>query len=145
MANVPTSYQNAGAIGAPAFEVMDTYTQQNLLAGASPARSQPQRILLADSQTLAKFTVVGLSGGKLVKAVYSTDPEVAIPAIGVLEHPATSGSSNTTKLGEVVLTGNYNVDADSPLVWDSSFDTVAKKKAACAPNPNLAFNSRSVA
>jgi hypothetical protein len=146
MAIVPTSYKNAASFSGPAFEVLDTYTQQNLLAGASPARSQPVRILLASSTNLAKFSVVGLDASKnLVLATWNATPASAITPIGVLEHAAVSGASNTTIYGEVVLTGNYNIDADSPLVWSGTFDTAAKKAGSVVGDANLAFNSRSVA
>lgn len=148
MANVPTSYKNAGAYGLPAFETLDTYTQQNLMAGAEPALRPATRFLLADSLTLAQFTVVGLdSSGKLVKAAYNATLGSAVKPIGVLVHAATSGSSNTTIYGEVWLTGCFNADADSPLVWDSTFDTLAKKTTwvglpVSQGNPNLVFRSR---
>lgn len=146
MATIPTSYRNASSFGTPAFEVLDTYTQQNLIAGVEPGRQQPVRILLASSTNLAKFSVVGLNASnQLVLATYNADPEVAIKPIGVLEHAATSGASNTTIFGEVVLTGCYNTDADSPLVWDASFDTQAKKNGSVVGDPNLIFRSRNVA
>lgn len=238
MANVPTSYKNAGAFGLPGFEVMDTYTQQNLLAGAEPALRPATRFLLADSKTLAQFSRVGLnSASKLALATYTdtkatlttgtgngaltftsvldgeagNDISIIIAAagtasvavagheititpatgsntatavaalvngdeaasllvsvvaggtggsapgtvsetqlaggvdkittIGVLAHAATSGSSNTTIYGEVFLTGNFNADADSPIVFDASFNTLAKK-TEWEGNPNLIFRSR---
>lgn len=146
MATINSSYKNADSFGRPAFDVLDTYVQSNLSAGAEPPMQQPSRVLLGDSLTLAQFTVVGISGGKLVKAVYSTDPEVAVPAIGVLAHAVTSGASNTTVFGEVIPTGCFNIGetnagTDSPLVWDASFDTMAKKRTATAL-PNLIFRTR---
>jgi hypothetical protein len=153
MANVNTSYQNAGARGVAAFEVMDTFIDSNLVAGADPAIKQPLRFLLADSQTLAQFTVVGFdSSGKLVKATYNATLASAIKPVGVLAHAATSGASNTTVMGEVFLEGCFNAGStdagtDSPLVWDSSFDTLAKKTTwAGLPvyngNPQLVFRRR---
>ena len=146
MANVPISYKNADVYGTPAFEVLDTYTDANLLCTAEPPVIKPVRILLADSQTLAQFTVVGLDANK--KVVKAT---TAIPAIGVLWHAAASGASNTTIYGEVSLGGDYNFgvnDAgdDSPLVWDASLNTRALRHAAASPsNPNLRFGTRLVA
>ena len=149
MATVNTSYKNAGARGVPAFEAMDTYIDSNLTAGAEPAIQQPRRILLGDSLDLAQFTVVGLSAGKLVKATYNATVASAVKPIGVLAHAAVSGPSNTTILGEVLFTGCFNAGstdagADSPLVWDTSFDTLAKKTTweGVLGNPNLLFRSR---
>ena len=132
MATINTSYKNAGAHGVPAFEVLDTFVDSNLVAGAEPAIQAPVRILLGDSRTIAQFTVVGLSGGKLVPATYNATIGSAIKPVGVLLHAATSGATNTTIFGEVLLTGNFNAGSndtgsDSPLVWDASFDSLAKK------------------
>jgi hypothetical protein len=137
MTTVPTSYRYADNRGTPAFEVLDLHTDQNLLAGSSPGLTAPRRVLLGDSLTLAAFTVVGLSSGKLVAAVSGS-----VTPIGVLVHAATSGATNTTKHGEVWLTGNFNADADSPLVWDSSFDTLAKKVNSLIGSSNLVFRAR---
>ncbi|AOR76577.1 hypothetical protein [Novosphingobium resinovorum] len=149
---INTSYQNAGVRGVPDFQVMDTYIDSNLVAGAEPAIQQPKRILLGDSLNLAQFTVVGISGGKLVPATWNATVANGVKPIGVLVYAAVSGANNTTIYGEVFLTGCFNVGendagADSPLVWDASFDTLAKKTQwAGLPhfngNPNLLFRSR---
>ena len=150
MANIDLSYKNAGSIGLPAFETLDTYSQSNLTAGAEPAREQPVRILLASSTTLAKYQVVGLDAANhLVAATYNATPANAIKPIGVLEHPSASGATNTTVYGEVVLTGVYNVGDDdggtgSPLVWDASFTTAALKMASVIGNALLIFRRRKV-
>lgn len=139
-----TNYQNASSAthGVPAFEAIDDYANQFLLAGNEPGIQQPVRLLLGDSLTLGQFTVVGLSAGKLVKATWNATEASAIKPIGVLAQPSTSGASNTTILGEVFLEGSFNTDADSPLVWDSTFDTVAKKQAYNAANSRLRFVGR---
>jgi hypothetical protein len=143
MSTLP-NYQNASsaAHGTPAFETIATYTNQFLLAQNEPAVQQPVRVLLGDSLTLAQFTVVGLSSGKLVAATYNATESSAIKPIGVLAQPATSGSSNSTIFGEVFLEGSFNTDADSPLVWHSSFDTDAKKQGYNVANSRLRFVSR---
>jgi len=156
MANIPVSYQNASVRGVAAFEVMDTFIDANLVAGAEPAIGRSIRLLLADSQTLAAFTVVGLDANKkLVKAVYNATVSSGVIPVGVLVHAATSSTSNTTVFGEVWMAGNFNVGSDdagtdSPLVWDTSFDTIAKKTTwAGLPvyqgNPDLLFRRRLVA
>jgi hypothetical protein len=143
MTDVPVSYLWADKRGTPAFEVLDRLTQQQLLAGSEPGLSAPVRILLASSKVLAAFTVVGLDASNhLVAALYDTDPDVLIKPIGVLLHAATSVGSNTTIHGEVWLTGNFNAGTDSPLVWDATFDTLAKKTGSVVGNPNLVFRSR---
>jgi hypothetical protein len=140
MTDVPVSYINADKRGTPLFEALDPAVNTNLLAGSEPGLTSPQRILLGDSLALAQFTVVGLSGGKLVAADATSGSE--IEPIGVLLHAATSGAANTTVYGEVLLTGNFNADADSPLVWDASFTTLALKTGSVVGNPNLVFRSR---
>jgi hypothetical protein len=247
MTTIPTSYKNADAFGRPAFDVLDTYTQTSLIAGAEPRRSQSVRILLGDSQTFLQYTVLGIdSSNRLVKATAAavaaaktigtsngaltftavkpgaagnsilvaiaaagtasvvvagntitvtpatgantanaTAAQIAahglasqlvsvvvggdgsgaptttsatallggvdkITPVGVLEHVISSGASNTTIYGEVVLTGCYNIGTDdagtdSPLVWDASFTTAALKRASTVGNPNLLFRTRNVA
>jgi len=239
MTDVNLSYRNAAARGLPAFEALDQFIDSNLLAGSEPGLGPTTRILLADSKTLAQFSVVGLDSSKrLALATYAAtaatrtigsgnaaltftavEPGVAgndisvivlaagtadvsvdgheitvtpgtgaatatqvaaqingdeaasllvsvapggtggsnvatqsevqltggvdkVDVCGVLAHAATSGSSNTTIYGETFLTCNYNAGSDSPLVWDASFDTLAKKAAATVGNPNLIFRSR---
>lgn len=152
MATINTSYKTADVRGVPSLEVMDLYVDSNLVAGAEPVMRAPVRILLADSLTLPQFTVVGLDAtGKIVKAVYNATVASGVKPIGILAHAATSGASNTTIYGEVWLTGCFNVGsddagADSPLVWDTSFDTAAKKTAwpGLVGNPNLLFRKRLV-
>lgn len=143
MSTLP-NYQNGSSAthGTPAFETIATYTNQFLLANNEPGIQQPVRLLAGDSQTLAQFTVVGLSGGKVVPATYNATESSAIKPIGVVAQPAVSGASNTTILVEVFLEGSFNTDADSPLIWDSSFDTVAKKQGYNAANSRLRFASR---
>jgi hypothetical protein len=149
MANVDTTYKPS-IVNRPSFEQMDTYVQSDLTAGAEPGREQPVRIMLSDNQNLAKFAVVGLAADKrLVMATYNATPANAITPIGVLEHASVSGAANTTTMGEVVLTGVYNVGDDdlgtgSPLVWDASFTTAAQKIASVVGNALLIFRRRKV-
>lgn len=145
MTNFAMGYQNADVHGIPAFESLDTYTQTQLLAGSEPALTPAVRIMLADSLTLAQWTVVGLNAaGKLVKAAWNATLASGVVPIGVLVHAATSGASNTTIKGEVWLTGVFNADADSPLVWDATFDTLAKKTewVGLVGKADLIFRSR---
>jgi hypothetical protein len=147
---INTSYKNAGVTGVPAFEAMDTFVDSNLVAGAEPRISSPNRILLGDSLTLAQFSVVGLNAaGKLVLATYDAVVANAVKPVGVLLAAAASGAANSTIYGEVTLTGNFNAGSDdagtdSPLVWDATYNTLAKKTQGplVVGNPNLVFRSR---
>lgn len=141
MADLTLSYVNADKYGRATFEVMDQYLSSVLLAGPTPV-FEPNKtypVLLADSQNLAQFTVVGINtSGKLVPLTYAgliaTDSTKLLP-VGILAHAAVSGTSNTTVRGEVIYSGCFAVEG--PLVWASDFDTDEKKKIAFrgAPTP----------
>ena len=141
MANQTISYVNADKFGRAAFEQMDTYLSSVLLAGPEP-EFEPNTtypVLLADSQTLAQFTVVGTNAaGKLVPLTYAgltaSDSTKILP-LGILAHAATSSTSNTTVRGEVIYSGCFAIEG--PLIWASDFDTDDKKKIAFrgAPTP----------
>lgn len=136
MATRNSSYDNVDGWGRPAFEVLDDYTMAVLLAGVTPPLGDPMQVLLADSQTLAIYTVVGLdANNKLVKATWNATPANAIKPIGVLARSAVSGASNTTVKGNVYYTGCFNIDEKSVLVWDATFDTEAKKRDAFIGSP----------
>lgn len=119
-------------------------SQSSDTIGAKPApiflSSHPEAISfsneVAASQTLAALQVVGVnSAGRLVKATYDADPEVAINPVGVLAEAITTSSSTSYKGALVWKTGHFNLDR---LVWDASFDTEAKKLAAIRLlEPNL--------
>lgn len=145
MADINVSYKNAGARGTPAFEVMDSYVDSNLVAGATPPVSQPVRILLGDSLTLAQFSVVAIvvATKKLALATVAALADGSQQLAGVLMHAATSGAANSTIYGEVSLEGCFNADlTGSPLVWDASFDTLAERVAITQGNSRLMFRSR---
>jgi hypothetical protein len=145
MATVNTSYRNADVYGVPAFEVLDTFVDANLLCTAEPPMLKTTRILMGDSLTFPQFAVVGLDA-TTKKVVWATP---TVPAIGVVLHAAVSGATNTTKYAEVSLGGDYNTgidDAgtDSPLVWDASMNTRALRNATAVGNPALRFGTRLV-
>lgn len=142
MANVYPDYKNADVYGLPAFELLDTYLQQNLMAGAEPAMQTSRQILAGDSITLAQFTVVGIANGKIVAATWNATEASAIKPIGILAHGFTSGASNTTIFANVWVAGCFNIGADSPLVFDATYDTEAKKLAYNDPKSNLLFRRR---
>lgn len=143
MTDIPVSYLKSDVRGKPTFEALDQLVPQQLLAGSEPGLSPTTRILLASSIALAPLSVVGLDANNhLVLATYNAVAANAIKPIGVLLHAATSVAANATIHGEVFLTGNFNAGDDSPLVWDATFDTLAKKVASVVGNPNLIFRSR---
>lgn len=143
MTDVPVSYLKSDVRGTPTFEAFDNLVPQQLLAGSEPELSPTVRILLASSLALAPFSVVGLDASNhLVLAKWDAVPANIIKPIGVLLHAATSGAGNTTIHGEVFLTGNFNAGDDSPLAWDATVDTLAKKVGLAVGNPNLIFRSR---
>lgn len=116
--------------GRASFEVLDDYTQNFLLAGTHPELAPAFSYPAATATALDQFAVVGLDGsGEIVAAVTgNADPANDIQAIGVLSHAVVAGDERA----HVWYQGCFNIDA---LVWDSSFDTDAKKLAAFAGAP----------
>lgn len=134
MATVTPPYADPGRA---AFEELDTYVQNHLLAGNHPELAPAYSFPVPYSADYDQFTVVGLNGsGELVPAVVgSTDPEDDVQAIGVLAHAVSRGASPAAPVnGQVWYSGCFNQDA---LVWDASFTTDALKQAAFrgAPTP----------
>lgn len=113
-------------------------TQSHIDIGVTPeglfAASEPS-ILREDCTAalglnLAAYTVVGFdSNGDIVKAVHGTTP-----AIGIILNDLVTPASGA-KLGVNVLRGGCL--KPTLLVYDSSYDTVEKKKEAFrgAPSP----------
>lgn len=123
MATIPNQYADPGRA---AFEELDTYTQSFLLAGNHPELAPALSYPADEAIPLAQFSVVGLNGsGDLAMATQ----DGTVQAIGVLAQ-AWAGSAAST--APVWYSGAFNIDA---LVWDSSYDTDAKKLAAFAGAP----------
>lgn len=134
MANVTPPYADPGRA---AFEELDTYLMNFLLAGSHPELAPAFGFPVPYNADYQQFTVVGLNGsGELVPAVTgSTDPADDIQPIGVLAHAVSRGASPAAPVnGQVWYSGCFNVDA---LVWDTSFSTDDLKLAAFrgAPTP----------
>lgn len=134
MANVTPPYADPGRA---AFQELDTYLQNYLLAGSHPELAPAYSFPVALDADYDQFTVVGLNADReLVPAVVDTvTPANSIQAIGVLAHAVSRGSTGAPAVnGQVWYSGCFNQDA---LVWDASFDTDAKKQAAFhgAPTP----------
>lgn len=117
--------------GVAAFEVLDSFAQNFLLNGSNPPLSETIAYAQLENTNLAQFTVVGRdSSGFIVKAVRGTHTPIGVIAT------ATSVATGKTGNAQVWVTGHFNIDA---LVWDSSWDTDAKKLAAfdAATGPTL--------
>lgn len=132
MATITPPYADPGRA---AFEELDTYVQNNLLAGNHPELKPAYSFPLDNDATFAQFSVVGLdaSGNLALAVVDDVTPANNIQAIGVLAHAASLGATGTGT-GAVWYSGCFNADC---LVWDASFDTAAKREAAFrgAPTP----------
>ena len=134
MATVKVPYADPGIAS---FEVLDTYTQDFLLAGNHPTLEPAYGYPLANSTSFDQFSVVGLDGsGNIALATQ----DATVQAIGVLAHSAALGASGTGT-GQVWYSGAFNMDA---LVWDASFTTDAQKEAAFrgAPTPTTIIISK---
>jgi hypothetical protein len=131
MATITPPYADPGRA---AFEELDTYAMNFLLAGSHPPLAPAFSFDLPTGVTYAQFTVVGLNAtNELVPALTgSVDPADDIQAIGVLAHAITVAAAGDK--GQVWYSGCFHHDA---LVWDASFDTDAKKLVAFqgAPTP----------
>lgn len=134
MVNITPPYADPGRA---AFEELDTYLQNHLLAGSHPELAPAYPFPIPLNANYAQFTVLGLNAnGELVPAVRgSADPANDVKAIGVLAHAVSRGGAGSAAVnGQVFYSGCFNQDA---LVWGTSFTTDAHKQAAFrgAPTP----------
>lgn len=123
-----------GDPGVASFASQD-YGQADLLTGDMPMPTTNEDV--AASTTLAVFSVVGrvgnLATGALTLATTgNVDPDDDIKPIGVLTQKVATGVGVTAK-ADVWRGGCFNPAA---LVWDSSFDTDAKKAKAFEGSPS---------
>ncbi|PAL23531.1 hypothetical protein [Sphingopyxis sp. GW247-27LB] len=125
MADVTTSYKNADVYGRAAFEVLDTFTQDNLLAGSEPPL-RPALVLPGLASTdFAQFEVVGIdANGFVAPAEYDdVNAEWTVKPFGVIAHSASIGAGGANV--HVWYSGCFALEG--PLVWDASIDTDALK------------------
>lgn len=131
MADVNVPYIEPGLA---AFEELDNYATNLLISGSWPSLSPGYPLKVKADEELSQFEVVGLdSNGDLVPATWNSTPGNAIQPIGVVTQAVTGASDGSTTV-PVFYAGCFNPAA---LVWDSSFDTDAKKRDAFvgAPSP----------
>lgn len=130
MATITPPYADPGIA---AFEELDTYVQNNLLAGNDPVLKPAYSYPLDNSTTFDQFSVVGLdaSGNIALAITGSVDPNDDIQPIGVLAHASSLGATGTGT-GPVWYSGCFDQDA---LVWDASYSTDALKQAAFRGSP----------
>lgn len=117
MAEVKVPYAQPGVA---AFEPLDEYTAGFLLSGSDPKLEPGYPLPVTADEVLEQFTVVALVNGKITKHVW--DNGVTRPT-GVVTDAVTGNSAGTTTV-PVFFAGCFNPDA---LVWDASYDTMAKK------------------
>ena len=107
----------------------EDFKEVPLLTGDTPLVSTTAEIVadaVIASADLPANSVVGRdSTGKLVKATYDADPEVAIKPVGITT--ATGKTGSTAKNVPMYRTGCFNPEA---LIWDASFNTAEKKRLA---------------
>ena len=109
-------------------------TPEGLIVGEYPVQFVEDKPT-AYNQTLPAYTVVGLnSAGDVVRATWNATPANAIKPIGVLMYPVTTGASGDKLVSRVLRSACANPDR---MVWDASFDTLAKRMNAFegAPSP----------
>lgn len=116
--------------GMPSQDAEDITSVDTALFSGHAPEPMNQDLIVAASQTLAAYSLVGFDGsGRLVPALLGTTP-----AIGILVAAITTSASTTYKGAPVYRAGCFNPDK---LVWPASYDTDAKKFAAFngAPTP----------
>lgn len=126
MTNIP--FGNPGQAGSST----EAFTQHDLLLSDVP-NLFTEDMVLAASQDIALYEVVGLDGsGNIVPAVEAGAPS-PVSAIGISAGAITSGAGENPTI-QIIRGGHFNGDA---LVWDASYDTDAKMIAAFrgAPSP----------
>lgn len=132
MATIKPPYADPGRA---AFEELDTYLQNHLLAGSHPELAPAYSFPLPLNANYAQFTVLGLNAaGELVPAVRgSANAADDVKAMGVLAHAVSRGGTGSAAVnGQIFYQGCFNQDA---LVWGASFSTDAHKQAAFRGSP----------
>lgn len=106
----------------------ETFSNVALLSGTAPTVTTDEVVAdaVVASVDLPAYSVVGFdSSGKLVKATWNATPASGVPAIGITTATVKAGA--TAKNVSIFRDGVFNPAA---LVWDSTYDTDAKKKTA---------------
>lgn len=132
--------QNGDPLAGVAGQYSEQITREGdpLVTGDVPMHGVSGEYTVLTGQELAAYTVVGFNAdGKIVPAeTGNADSADDVQAIGYLPYAVDTSATGTNAdaVGHVIRSGCLNPDI---LVWDSSFDTDAKKAAAFegAPSP----------
>ncbi len=144
MADVDISYKNSDVYGRAAFEQLDTFIADNLLAGSEPPL-RPALVLPGLASTaFVQFQVVGIDeDGFVAPAEYDDEDGWLVKPFGIVAHAVTLGVGGGNV--HVLYSGNFALDG--PLVWAASIDTDALKLSGFigAPTPSQIVISKRTA
>lgn len=117
-------------VGQAAFEQMDEWHSSFFLSGSEPVHALSGQA--AQGIAFPFLTVVGYNAqGKIAPATYNANPALAIKPVGIINTPLPTTTNSTTP-AIFWYTGSFAPEA---LVWDVSFDTMAKKEVAFVGSP----------
>lgn len=120
-ANLAAAINGANA-GTPANPIVTATSAAAVLTlTARVPGAGANQVVTTETSSAASFAAATLVGGV-------TPGAGGIKALGVLAHAASRGGAGSEPInGQIWYSGNFNQDA---LVWDASFNTDAKKRAA---------------
>lgn len=109
-------------------DLTEAYTPFTLLAGDIPVLSSTPETILDTNAEVVQHSVLGrvTASRKLVLSALGAVDGSQVP-IGVLAYACGSAPANADSVAPVYFQGHFNVNA---LVFDASYDTLAKKLAA---------------
>lgn len=126
MADVPISYKNADVYGRAAFDVLDNFQSDDLLAGSEPPLRPAMVLPGLASTAFTQFQVVGIDEDGFIAPAAAPDAATPIKPFGIVAHAVTLGVGGGNV--HVLYSGCFALDA--PLGWGASFNTDAEKLAA---------------
>ena len=121
--------------GRAAFEELDTYTMNFLLAGSHPELKPAMGFPMPNSASYEQFSVLGLNAaGKLVMATEGSD---AAAATGTLTFSGTGTANDTVTIGGTVYTLVAAADAEYEVTIGASAAATAANFAAVVNGTDL--------